>query len=132
MEVSGQVQDFTLRWRRDSPGFPLDRRLGGPQSRSGQHEGKHLLALPGTESLFLCYPVHSPHLYRRSCPGSTMSLTETVLSFPLHGHLIYIQIHVYTLFLKPLNCRVINTEMSSICLPLAPTFSPTSAAWQNH
>lgn len=125
MEVRGQVQDFTLRWWGEKPGFPLDRRLGGRQSRSGHHERKHLLVLPGTEHRLLCRPVHSPQLCRRSCPGPSMSFTEAVLLFPLHGHLNYIQVNVYTVFLKPLNYRAIIREMSSICLPLSTTFFPT-------
>jgi hypothetical protein len=43
----------------EKPGFPLDRRLGGFQSRSEHHENKHLLALPVTEPQFLCSPAHS-------------------------------------------------------------------------
>jgi hypothetical protein len=35
MEVSGQLHDRSLYPQGKSPQYPLDRRLGGPQSRSG-------------------------------------------------------------------------------------------------
>jgi hypothetical protein len=39
MEVSGQLHAPAALLRRKSPWYPLDRKLGGPQSRSG-HSGK--------------------------------------------------------------------------------------------
>jgi hypothetical protein len=58
--------------RGKSPLYPLYRRLGGPQSRSG-HCGveKNLLQLPGIEP---CRPVRSPSLYQCSYPGSLKNL----------------------------------------------------------
>jgi hypothetical protein len=51
MEVSGQRQaPAALYPRGKDPRYPLDRRLGGPQSRSGQRFWeKNPLPLPGIE-----------------------------------------------------------------------------------
>jgi hypothetical protein len=49
MEVSGQLQAALPQGK--SPCYPLDRRLGGPQSRSGRGgEEKHSQPLPGLET----------------------------------------------------------------------------------
>jgi hypothetical protein len=50
--------------RGKSPLYPLDRRLGGPQSRSGRHGEVKILAPTGTR------PAHSQSLYRLSYRGS--------------------------------------------------------------
>jgi hypothetical protein len=64
-EWSGsRLGSFTFRKK---PGYPLDRRLGGPQIRS--------------EPRFLCHPARCPQLYRRSYHGSIMSVTGLFLSF---------------------------------------------------
>jgi hypothetical protein len=49
MEVSGQLHApaALLQWK--SPLYPLDRRLGGPQSRSGRGEEKNSQPSPGIE-----------------------------------------------------------------------------------
>jgi hypothetical protein len=50
--------------RRKSPPCPLDRRLGGPQSRSGRLEEEKFLPLPGRELRPLGRPARSQSLYR--------------------------------------------------------------------
>jgi len=59
MEVSGQLHP-----QGKSPWYPLDRRLGGPQSCS-EHGGKEKNSQPplGIEPLNPDRPAHSPALY---------------------------------------------------------------------
>jgi hypothetical protein len=50
MEVSGQLHAPAALPHGKSPWYPLDRRLGGPQSRSGRGgEEKNSQPLPGIE-----------------------------------------------------------------------------------
>jgi hypothetical protein len=54
-----------------SPCYPLDRRLGGPQGRSGRGgEEKNSQPPPGIEPYNPDRPVRSPALYRLSYHGS--------------------------------------------------------------
>jgi hypothetical protein len=55
-----------------SPWYPLERRLGGPQSRSGHDGGeeKNLEPPPGIEPQNTDRPACSKSLYRLSYPGS--------------------------------------------------------------
>jgi hypothetical protein len=51
MEVSGQLHAQATLSKEKSPGYPMDRRLGGPQSRSGRGgEEKNSQTPPGTET----------------------------------------------------------------------------------
>jgi hypothetical protein len=57
MEVSGQLHAPAALPPGKSPWYPLDRRLGGPQSRSGRGgEEKNFLLPPGTEPFFFEVP----------------------------------------------------------------------------
>jgi hypothetical protein len=50
MEVSGQLHAPAALLKERDPGTPLDRRMGGPQSRSGRGgEEKNSQPLPGIE-----------------------------------------------------------------------------------
>jgi hypothetical protein len=50
MEVSGQLHSATALPPEKDPWYPLDRRLGGDQSRSGRDgEEKNSQSLPGLE-----------------------------------------------------------------------------------
>jgi hypothetical protein len=50
MEVSGQLHTSAVYLQGKSPWYPLNRRLGGPQSRSGRGgEEKNSQSLPGLE-----------------------------------------------------------------------------------
>jgi hypothetical protein len=53
-----------------SPRYPLDRRLDGPQSRSGQRGEEKFLPLPGLELRLLGRSDSSQSLYRLRYPGS--------------------------------------------------------------
>jgi hypothetical protein len=57
--------------------YPLDRRLAGPQSRSGRR-GEEKNALPGIEPQFFGRPVHSLSLYRLGYSGSPVKAVFTV------------------------------------------------------
>jgi hypothetical protein len=58
-----------------SPWYSLDRRLGGPQSRSGRGgEDKNSQPPPGIEPQNPDRPAHSPALYRMSYHGSKLFL----------------------------------------------------------
>jgi hypothetical protein len=50
--------------RGKSPRYPLDSRLGGPQSQSGQHREVKILAPTGTQHRPLGCPAHSQSLSR--------------------------------------------------------------------
>jgi hypothetical protein len=52
------------------PRYPLDMRLGGPQSWSDDVEKRTFFTLPGLELRPLCHPACSQSLYRLRCPGS--------------------------------------------------------------
>jgi hypothetical protein len=60
--------------RGKSPQWPLERRLGGPQSRSGRGgEEKHSQPLPRIELHNLILLARSQSLYRLSYPGSKVA-----------------------------------------------------------
>jgi hypothetical protein len=67
MEISGQLHAPAAFPREKSPRYPLDRRLGGPQSRCGSCEEKTVV-LPEIEP-----GLPSPSLYQLSYPGSIRS-----------------------------------------------------------
>jgi hypothetical protein len=50
--------------------YPLDRRLGEPQNRSGRRGEEKIFTLPGLKLLPLGRPVRSLSLYRLRYPGS--------------------------------------------------------------
>jgi hypothetical protein len=52
------------------PQYALDRRLGGPQSRSGDLEKRKFLILPGLELWSLGHPARIQSLYGLRYPGS--------------------------------------------------------------
>jgi hypothetical protein len=54
----------------------LYRRLGGPQSRSGQHGEVKILDPTGTRTPTLSRPARSQSLYRLRYPGSRMYLEK--------------------------------------------------------
>jgi hypothetical protein len=59
-----------------SPRYPLDRRLDGPQIRSGRVEKRKFLTLPGLELRPLSRPARSQSLYRLRYPGSCTCTVE--------------------------------------------------------
>jgi hypothetical protein len=64
MEVSGQLQAPAALPQGKSPWYPLDRRLGGPQSRSGRGgEEKNSQPPPGIEPPSSSRPDGSQSLY---------------------------------------------------------------------
>jgi hypothetical protein len=72
MEVSGQLNVPAALLPGKSPWYPVDRRLGGPQSRSGRGgEEKNSKPPPGIEPKNPDRPAHSPELYRLSYHGSS-------------------------------------------------------------
>jgi hypothetical protein len=85
------VVSFTplpLYLRRKSPQYPLNRRLGGPQSRSGQCGEEKILDTTGTLPQLLSCPAHSQSLYRLSCPSSS-SLSVQKFNTGLHTEIAY-------------------------------------------
>jgi hypothetical protein len=64
MEVSGQFHAQAALPSRKEPQYPLDRRLGGPQSRSGRRGEEKILTLQGLELRPLGRPSRSQSLYR--------------------------------------------------------------------
>jgi hypothetical protein len=69
MGMNSQLTSQTLYPQGKSPWYPLDRRLGGPQSRSGRGgEEKNSQPPPGIENPER--PARSPTLYRLSYQGS--------------------------------------------------------------
>jgi hypothetical protein len=85
-----------------NPRYPLDRRLGGPQSRFGHSvEEKNSQPSPGIETRSSDHPAHSQSLYRLSYPGSDLNLhlskshksrsTLVALFLPTH-HCMHLEI----------------------------------------
>jgi hypothetical protein len=68
MEASGQIHVPAAL----PPGNPLDRRLGGPQSRPERGIEKNSQPLPGIEPRSSDPPAGSQSLYRLSYPSSYM------------------------------------------------------------
>jgi hypothetical protein len=67
MEVSGQLHAPAALPPRKEPGYPLDRRLGGPQSRSGRGvKEKNSTPPPRIEPPNPDRPTRSQSLYRLS------------------------------------------------------------------
>jgi hypothetical protein len=58
------------------PRYPLYRRLGGPQSRSGRHGVVKILEPTGLELRHLGRPARSHSLYRLRSPGPIFLWTE--------------------------------------------------------
>jgi hypothetical protein len=56
--------------RGKSPQYPLDRRLGGPQSQSGRHGEMKILAPTRAQTPTPGHPARSQSLYRLRYPGS--------------------------------------------------------------
>jgi hypothetical protein len=80
MEVSGQLHAPAALPQGKSPRYPLDRRLGGPQSRSGRGgEEKNSQPPQGIELQNPDRPAHSPALYGLSYHSSLR----------LHGVLLF-------------------------------------------
>jgi hypothetical protein len=64
------------------PCYPLDRRLGGLQSRSGRGgEEKNFQPPPGIEPLNSDRPARSPPLYRLSYHGSIINIRGKLMLF---------------------------------------------------
>jgi hypothetical protein len=75
MGVSGQRHaPAALYPRGKNPRYPLDRRLGGPQSRSGRRGQKKNLPLSGIEPRSPDCPARSQTLYCLSYCGSVVQL----------------------------------------------------------
>jgi hypothetical protein len=71
MKVSGQFHAPAALLRGEQPRYPLDRRLGGPHSRSGRCEDeKNLLPLPESNLDSSVVQSVAWSLYRLSYPGS--------------------------------------------------------------
>jgi hypothetical protein len=68
--VSGQLHAPTALPRGKSPRYPLDRRLGGPQSGLDDLEKRKFLTPPGLELQSLSRPARSQSLYRLRYSGS--------------------------------------------------------------
>jgi hypothetical protein len=77
MEVSGQLHDPATLPQGKNPRYPLGRRLGGPQSRSGRGgEEKNSQPPPGIEPLNPGLPARSPVLYQLKYYGSSVPSGE--------------------------------------------------------
>jgi hypothetical protein len=73
MEMSGQLHAPAVLPQGKSPCYPLDRRLGGTQSRSGRGcEEKNSQHPPAIEIQNPDHPARSPALYQLSCHGSIL------------------------------------------------------------
>jgi hypothetical protein len=71
--VSGQLHARPLNPRGESHRYPLDRWLGGSQSRSGK-----FLPSPGLELRPLCRPARIQSLYRLCYPGSSVIILSNI------------------------------------------------------
>jgi hypothetical protein len=81
MEVSGQLHGPAALPPGKEPWFPLDRRLGGPQSRSGRGgEEKNSQPPSGIEPQNPSRPARSLALYRLSYHGSPVSVNIKIIN----------------------------------------------------
>jgi hypothetical protein len=79
MEVSGRLYAPAALPPGKEARYPLDWRLGGPQSRSGRGgEEKNSQPPPGIEPQNPDDPAHSPALYRLSYDGSSITESEGI------------------------------------------------------
>jgi hypothetical protein len=80
MEVSGQLHaPAALPPQEKGSWYPLDRRLGGPQSRSERGgEENNSQPPPGIELQNTERPARSPALYRLSCHGSRVTISDCI------------------------------------------------------
>jgi hypothetical protein len=86
LEVSGQLHAPAALPPGKKPQYPLDRWLGGPQSRSGNMEKWKFLPLPGPELRPPGRPARSHSLYRLRYPGSCMDCPVAfIFSYILWG-----------------------------------------------
>jgi hypothetical protein len=84
MEVSGQLHVQAALPRGKRPRYPLDRRLGGPQSwcgRCGEEKTPCRESNPGLSA-------RSPWLYRLSCPGSLFCICNVFIFLRMQGNLL--------------------------------------------
>jgi hypothetical protein len=70
LEVSGQLHAAAALAPRKKSRYPFDRRLDGPQIRSGQRDVETNLSLPGLELRPLGRPAYRQSLYRLRYSGS--------------------------------------------------------------
>jgi hypothetical protein len=63
--------------RENSLLYPSDRRLGGPQSRSGRHGEVNIFAPNGTQTPPVGRPARIQSLYRLRYPGCNVTLMRT-------------------------------------------------------
>jgi hypothetical protein len=91
------------RWK--SPRYPLDRRLGGPQSQSGRRGEGKFFTLPRLEHRSLGRPARSQSLYRLSYPGSSYDIILYYIIYGLYWFLtpllvvyfgVYTEYHILT------------------------------------
>jgi hypothetical protein len=80
MDVSGELHAPAALPQGKNPWYPLDRRLGGPQSRSGRGGlEKNSQPPPGIEAQNSDRPARSPALYRLSYQGSVLRYVKRIL-----------------------------------------------------
>jgi hypothetical protein len=111
--VSGQLHAPSTLPPGKEPPYPLDRRLIGPQSRSGRHGKVKILAPTGTLCLTLWSPVRSQSLCWLRCPVSCTLLLAINLyrvfvqfdftSFPVEVRELLVRIQHKFLFSRPLS-----------------------------
>jgi hypothetical protein len=76
------------------PWYPLDRRLGGPQSRSGRGgEEKNSQPPAGNRTSNPNHPVRSQSLYRLSYPGSIKQNIDNLFPQTFLGCLVLSEVH---------------------------------------
>jgi hypothetical protein len=71
MEVSGRLHAQAALPPGKEPRYPLDRRLGGPQSRSGRRREETILDLIGTELRHVGRPARSSCYTEYAIPATT-------------------------------------------------------------
>jgi hypothetical protein len=102
--------------RGESPRYPLYRRLGGPQSRSGRHGEVKILVPPGLELRLLRLPTRSQSLYRLSYPASTRNPVH--LHLPVSDECSYnLRKHLYWDLLVYLHAKIVRRHNYMLTSP---------------
>jgi hypothetical protein len=124
MEVNGQLHAAAALPTGKSPRYPLDRRLRGPQSRSG-HEEENSQPPPGIESRSSDRPGRSQSLYKLSYLGSELVKEVTISIFFLHelrgyslGHSVFLTHFLFLIILSSFIICYTNQAQVQITLQL--------------
>jgi hypothetical protein len=122
--VSGQLHAPTALPPGKSSRYPLDRRLGVPQSRSGRHGEVKILDSTGTRTATPRCPANSQPLYRLSYPAchSKAPINSVMTWWNTRGITFWSSYVIFCYFYSRMGCGIV--EDSQICRQWHLLFDP--------